>query len=95
MCGCGLTAMLVKTNPKILDDLKKHDAHDMDMEVVVNAEIGVSRDYINGFTRGFDGHISVKSTYAEDEEELKKGFADGVAAWKAVAKEFNLTEDYY
>lgn len=86
MCGCGLTALVVQADPKILEDLKKAEPDEIEMEAVVNEGLGLTFEYIKGFIRGFDGHNSI---------EVETGFADGKAAWKAVAEEFNIIKDDY
>ena len=95
-CACALTAIVIEKDPPFLQDLTKEDAVDeIDMDGVMNAQLGLSYAYIKGFTRGFDGYHTVGDlkVKVENQEDLLRGFEDGKAIWKAVKKEFHLFQE--
>ncbi|WAH35007.1 hypothetical protein [Alicyclobacillus dauci] len=74
-CACGIGCMS-RTVVGLLPE------EDFDPISIMEDAFNVSHNYVVGFTRGFD-NLDNKEIYGND---MKDGYADGQAAWKAVVE---------
>ena len=90
ICGCALTALTCKKNVDFLEGLAKRTVNDLHLEDEIMSILELSIDYIDGFTRGFDGMFNIEGVRCINREDLEKGYEDGKTVWEAVKVEFNL-----
>lgn len=87
ICGCGLTAIMIK-NGKI-DGFRKLRSEDVGYDELFQYAAlnnNLSKSYVHGFVHGFDSYNSYPSLEkADNEEEYNAGFEDGLKSWNAVS----------
>lgn len=92
-CGCILTAVVLSypgdysVTPVVIREVLSYASHTSDVVLWIARRTGFHRDYLDGLLAGWDGiddDLPASTLYTQ-------GFADGATAWKACARDFNLT----